>query len=152
MKDLLKKYNDKYIPLSGQVESETTGTEHEGADNLLSADEEGSKWCVTGSGVGTVVFELDEDIEFNLFGLKSANDCAYRDPVIVRLYQLGLPEDEDGVGVEIFEREKIKFRDRFDTTIFRLDKTIKGNMFKIYLESGSSELQLCQIIFAKIDE
>ena len=90
-----------------------------------------------------MTLELDEEIEFNCFGLKSANDCDYRDPVIVNVKQLGLAEDDTGFGIQIFEREEIEFKRRFDTALYRIGKTVKGNLFKIYLESGSSEIQLC---------
>ena len=54
---------------------------------------------MTGNKSGNVFIELNKEITFNVFGIRTANDCPHRDPIIVRLFLMGLASDKLGEGI-----------------------------------------------------
>ena len=92
------------------------GEIHESEDNLIDDSESGgSKLCVTETGEGTIIFELEQEIEIDGFGIKSANDCPHRDPSEIKLSYLGEDNDDEDEGTLLAHKTDMKFEDRFET-------------------------------------
>lgn len=65
---------------------------------------------MTGSSEGSVFIELEDEIKFTAFGIKSANDCPHRDPIIVELF---IKKSESDQYESIYRVDELDFNSRF---------------------------------------
>ncbi|CDW72797.1 UNKNOWN [Stylonychia lemnae] len=128
------------------MRTEGHGTVHSGPENLIQPC---GKWCITENHVGTVYFDLDEDIKFKFFGIVSGNDCPERDPVKIEL--LAIHNDSEDYQT-VFQVEDVKFSKREQFKFFLVDVFgITSKRLKFRFESEEKtyiyQFQLSEVIF-----
>eukprot|EP00347_Sterkiella_histriomuscorum_P003928 403362398 len=141
----------KQIKFEAEVTAEfEDGDIHESVDNLLDDSESGgSKLCVTGTGEGTIIFKLKQEIEIDGFGIKSANDCPHRDPSEVKLSYLGEDNDDEDEGILLAHKTDLNFKERFEAQFILLDKPTTVKKLKLFVKSNSNQIQFAQFILYK---
>ncbi|CDW86589.1 UNKNOWN [Stylonychia lemnae] len=146
-KDLEKKYEDGDINIEGTIsiliEGEILQIEDFPVQNLIQKE---GKWRIEGSNEATIIINFEEEIEFNVVGIKSADDCPEMDPVIIEIQLM-----KDLNYEEVVKKDNLMFDERFQNRLFEVNEFgVKAKGLWIYLKSGSDKgLQLSQIKVVK---
>ena len=95
----------------------------------------GDKWA-SYSMNGWIVFKFKKPILIRGFGLKSANDCPDRDPKHIKFMVHDVFDErpkKDQNYIEVFKANDQKFTKRWQTKVYRLERTWMVHSVKLYI-------------------
>lgn len=127
------------------------GTEKEFKENLFkNGNEDWNKWYHAFTSSSWIKFLLPKTINIIAYGIKSANDCDYRDPYDWKLYG---KNNFNKVSLLLHEAKSVIFEKRFQWKIFYIDNLELGqNLNYLYIDiikpkKNINGIQISQLVF-----
>ncbi|CDW83576.1 UNKNOWN [Stylonychia lemnae] len=138
-------YYDGKIKIKGSIKVQCEGKQlpaHQ-AENLIQKD---GKWSIEACAEASIIINFEEEIEFMVFGIKSADDAPKMDPASIKLSVMKGEQFE-----VILSKDNLMFDERFQNRLFKPNEhAFQTTQLKIDLCSAIGEgLQLSEIMLYK---
>ncbi|CDW77166.1 UNKNOWN [Stylonychia lemnae] len=143
-KKLQEEFENGKIAIQGTLIVKSKGkslpdNEH-AVENLIKSE---GKWRIEECDQAIIILNFEEEIEFMVIGIKSADDCPKMDPEMIEI------SIQKGDSYEVVaSKDNLQFDERFQNRLFKPNELgLKTKSIKIDLQSVSNEgLQLSEIL------